>query len=93
MTTPLFLKSDTFGTFDFTYVPAGGICPPGQVATPTKCLAGPCPDLCLAGETMTLSGEPEAQDQPAQSGWPGWLIGLIIAIPVLQRLAVRARAR
>jgi hypothetical protein len=95
MATPLFLKSETFGSFNFTYVPAGGICPPGQVATPTECLAGPCPDLCLAGEPMTLSGEPEVQAQPvqpAEAGSPPWLSIAIIAISLLPFLAARRRA-
>jgi hypothetical protein len=93
MATPLFLKSDTFGSFDYTYVPAGGICPPGQVATPTECAAGPCPDLCLAGEPMTLSGEPPVQAEPAQASGPPWLSMALIAIPVLAILGARRRAR
>jgi hypothetical protein len=93
MTTPLFLKSDTFGSFDFSYVPAGGICPPGQVGTPTECAAGPCPDLCMAGEPMTLSGEPEVQPQPAQAGSPPWGSIALILISLLPFLAARRRAR
>jgi hypothetical protein len=93
MTTPLFLKSDTFGSFDYTYVPAGGICPPGQVATPTECAAGPCPDLCLAGEPMTLSGEPLVQAEPAQASGTPWPSIALIAISLLPFLAARRRAR
>lgn len=58
MTTPLFLKSDTFGSFNFTFVPQGGICPPGMEGTPVKCQVGPCPDMCVTQEPADLSGEP-----------------------------------
>jgi len=95
MTTPLFLKSETWGSFEFSYVPAGGVCPPGQVGTPIECLEEPCSEMCVAGETMTLSGEPEVQAQPvqpAEAGSPPWLSIAIIAISLLPFLAARRRA-
>jgi len=58
MPSPLYLKSENFGFFDITFVPRGGICPPGTLPQPVPCEVGPCPDLCVPAETLDLTGEP-----------------------------------
>lgn len=97
MATPLFLKSDTFGSFEQIFIPFGGTCPPGQVPTQVECFMPPCPELCVAGESMVLSGEPlieripptveETLVSPAVPGMaPNWLIAALVAVPVLLML-------
>jgi len=91
---PLFLKSETFGSFEQIFIPSGGICPPGQVPTQVECIVAPCPELCVAGESMVLSGEPLIERIPptveeavvsaaAPAGPQGnWLMGVIAGLVV-----------
>ena len=105
MATPLYLKPDNFGTFDYTYVPSGGICPPGQQGSAMDCLIAPCPDVCVASESMVLSGEALAPNLPAtledvarqqaaeQGGSPPWLSIAAVAISILGLLGAKGMAR
>jgi len=104
MASPLFLKSETFGSFEQIFIPFGGTCPPGQVPTHVECIVAPCPELCVAGESMVLSGEALVESIPPTveeglvaperpGALPPWVLGIIIALPVLAMLAASPRAK